>query len=598
MNIINKILIANRGEIAVRVMKTAGKLGIKTVAVYSEIDKDSLHVSFADESHCIGDSDLSDTYLNIEKIIGIAKMANCDAVHPGYGFMAENSRFVDACNEAGIIFIGPTTNSMKVMGNKIEAREFVSKLDIPMTKGVTGNKETLLEASKSIAFPLLLKAAAGGGGKGMRIVYNETELAEAIEATSREAKSYFGDETVYIEKYIQNPRHIEVQILGDNFGNVIHLFERECSIQRRYQKIIEESPSPTLTPELRIKMGKAAVRIGKEINYNNAGTIEFLVDEDLNFYFLEMNTRIQVEHPVTEMVCGIDIVEEQIHIAAGNPLRYNQQDIKQNGHAIECRIYAEDPANNFQPSPGKMLLFKEPEMNDIRIDTGITKDTEIKSSFDPMICKLIVWNNSREEATYKMLHALNEFVIHGINTNISYLMALLQNEAFVHNKISTKFCDEFTQQIIENLNTEKAKIPTFIPLIAYTLYSLNNKSIQEKAHFTDEYNVWNSIGYWRDLMKLRIYLSEKEFILDIENIKNKEYQISLTGEKYNVSFKSIENNKIELFINDIFYTAYISEDLKCNASLSYSGFIFSLSRKDILHKDTATFRIEDYIEAT
>ena len=598
MNIINKILIANRGEIAVRVMKTARKLGIKTVAVYSEIDKDSLHVSFADESHCIGESELSDTYLNIEKIIGIAKKANCDAIHPGYGFMAENSRFVDACNEAGIIFIGPTTNSMKVMGNKIEAREFVSKLDIPMTKGVTGNKETLLEASKNIAFPLLLKAAAGGGGKGMRIVYKEADLAEAIEATSREAKSYFGDETVYIEKYIENPRHIEVQIIGDNFGNVIHLFERECSIQRRYQKIIEESPSPTLTPELRIKMGEAAVRIGQEINYNNAGTIEFLVDEDLNFYFLEMNTRIQVEHPVTEMVCGIDIVEEQIHIAVGNPLRFKQHDIKQNGHAIECRIYAEDPANNFQPSPGKMLLFKEPEIADIRIDTGITKDTEIKSSFDPMICKLIVWNNTREEAANKMLHALNEFVIHGINTNITYLIALLQSDAFIKNRISTKFCDDFTAQIIENLNAEKAKIPTFIPLIAYTLYSLNNKSIQERIHFTDEHNVWNAIGYWRDLMKLRIYLSDKEYVLDIESIKNKEYQISIADEKYKVNFKSIENNKIELFINDIFYTAYISEDLKCNASLSYSGFIFSLSRKDILHKDTATFRIEDYIETT
>jgi acetyl-CoA carboxylase biotin carboxylase subunit len=520
MNIINKILIANRGEIAVRVMKTARKLGIKTVAVYSEIDKDSLHVSFADESHCIGESELSDTYLNIEKIIGIAKKANCDAIHPGYGFMAENSRFVDACNEAGIIFIGPTTNSMKVMGNKIEAREFVSKLDIPMTKGVTGNKETLLEASKNIVFPILLKAAAGGGGKGMRIVYKEADLAEAIEATSREAKSYFGDETVYIEKYIENPRHIEVQIIGDNFGNVIHLFERECSIQRRYQKIIEESPSPTLTPELRIKMGEAAVRIGKEINYNNAGTIEFLVDEDLNFYFLEMNTRIQVEHPVTEMVCGIDIVEEQIHIAVGNPLRFKQHDIKQNGHAIECRIYAEDPANNFQPSPGKMLLFKEPEIADIRIDTGITKDTEIKSSFDPMICKLIVWDNIREEAANKMLHALNEFVIHGINTNITYLIALLQSDAFIKNRISTKFCDDFTTQIIENLNTEKAKIPTFIPLIAYTLYSLNNKSIQERVHFTDEHNVWNTIGYWRDLMKLRIYLSDKEYVLDIESIKN------------------------------------------------------------------------------
>ncbi|MFZ4413524.1 MAG: acetyl/propionyl/methylcrotonyl-CoA carboxylase subunit alpha [Bacteroidales bacterium] len=598
MNIINKILVANRGEIAVRVMKTAKKLGIKTVAIYSEIDKDALHVTYADESHCIGEAELSETYLNISKIIEIARKSNCDAIHPGYGFMAENSKFVDACNEAGIIFIGPTTHSMKVMGNKIEAREFVSKLNIPMTKGIIGNKETLLEASKNIAFPLLIKAAAGGGGKGMRIVYTDAELSDAIETTSREAKSYFGDETVYIEKYIENPRHIEVQILGDNFGNVIHLFERECSIQRRYQKIIEESPSPTLTPELRIRMGEAAVRIGKEIAYNNAGTIEFLVDEDLNFYFLEMNTRIQVEHPVTEMVCNIDIVEEQIRIAAGNPLRWKQEDVKQTGHAIECRIYAEDPANNFQPSPGKMLLFKEPEIADIRIDTGITKHTEIKSSFDPMICKLVVWSNSREEASRKMLTALHEFVIHGINTNISYLIALLQNEAFIQNKISTKFCDEFTPQIIEKLNIEKNKIPPHIPLIAYTLYSLNNKAIQERNHCMHEYNIWNTIGYWRDLMRIRIYLSEIEYYINIDHIKNNDYQFEFLGEKYLSVIKSIDDHKIEFFINDVFYTAYISEDLKCNAFLSYSGFVFSLIRKDILHKDTSTFRIEDFIEVT
>ncbi len=596
MNIFNKILIANRGEIAVRVMKTAKKLGIKTVAVYSEIDKDSLHVAFADEAHCIGISELSETYLNIQKIIAIAKQSNCDAIHPGYGFMAENSKFVDACNDAGIIFIGPTTHSMKVMGNKIEAREFVRKLNIPMTQGVTGNKETLLNAGKNIAYPLLLKAAAGGGGKGMRIVYNENELSEAIDATAREAKSYFGDETVYIEKYIQQPRHIEIQILGDHFGNVIHLFERECSIQRRYQKIIEESPSPTLTPELRLKMGEAAVRIGKAIAYNNAGTIEFLVDEDLNFYFLEMNTRIQVEHPVTEMVCGIDIVEEQIYIASGNPLRLQQSDIEQKGHAIECRIYAEDPSNNFQPSPGKMLLFKEPAIADIRIDTGITKDTEIKSSFDPMICKLIVWSNRREEATKKMLNALNEFIVHGIHTNITYLSALLQNKAFIQNNISTNFCDDFTPQIIEKLHTEKEHIAVYIPLIAYTLYSLNNTTIQDSSHFSDKQSIWNTIGYWRDLMKINIYLSDVEYTISIDSIKKKEYQLDISGTNYNARLKTIDDHKIEFFINDIFFTAFISEDLKNNAFLSYNGIIFNLIRKDILHKDTATFRLEDYME--
>lgn len=596
MKIFKKILVANRGEIAVRVMKTAKKLDISTVAIYSEVDKDSLHVSFADEAYCIGKVELIDTYLNINKIIEIAKHTGCDAVHPGYGFMAENSAFVRACNEAGIVFIGPNTNSMKVMGNKIEAREFVKKLNIPMTEGVTGDLETLLKASKNITFPLLVKAAAGGGGKGMRIVYSDGELAEAIESTSREAKSYFGDETVYVEKFIEDPRHIEIQILGDNFGNVVHLFERECSIQRRYQKIIEESPSPTLTQEVRLQMGEAAVKIGKAIGYNNAGTIEFLVDKDLNFYFLEMNTRIQVEHPVTELVTGIDIVEEQIFIAAGNKLRLKQENIKQSGHAIESRIYAEDPSSNFMPSPGKMYMFLEPTLFGIRIDTGITKNTEIKSFFDPMICKLIVWEKDREEATKKMLHALNEFIIHGIKTNITYLIALLQNEAFITNKISTKFCDQYTGKIVEEIASEKENIPLCIPLLAYTLYSLNNKSIQERKHSSDEHNIWNIIGYWRDLMKIKLLYNEKEHNITIENVKNNFYQIEIDGHKYQTTLKTNSDGKLSYYIEDCFYVTYISEDAKGNAFLSYNGHIFNLLRKDILCKDTSVFRMEDFME--
>ena len=595
MKNIRKILIANRGEIAVRIMKTAKKLGIKTVAVYSEIDIDSLHVKFADESYCIGNSELSETYLNIDKIIESAKKTNCDAIHPGYGFMAENALFVDECDKAGIIFIGPDTYSMKIMGNKIEAREFVSKLGVPITYGITGDKQTLLNESIKIKFPVLLKAASGGGGKGMRIVYDITELDEAIEATSREAKSYFGDETVYIEKYIENPRHIEVQILGDNYGNVIHLFERECSVQRRYQKIIEESPSVTLTSELRKLMGEVSVNIGKAINYRNAGTIEFLLDEDLNFYFLEMNTRIQVEHPVTEIVCGIDIVEEQIKIASGQALSIKQENINQRGHAIECRIYAEDPLNNFMPSPGKMLLFKEPVAEDIRIDTGVTKDTVVKSSFDPMICKLISWGNTREEAIFKMHNALSDFIIHGIQTNIMYLKSLLQNEAFIKNKISTKFCDEQNISLTNNLNNIKEKIPFYIPLIAYTLYSLNNKNLQERIHYTDEHNIWNYIGYWRDMMKIKIFFNEIEFTIELEK-KNNEYKIIISDKKYYVILSKTEANRIEFYMDNTFHSAYISEDLKYNASVSYSGCIFSLNRRDILHKDASTFRIEDYVE--
>ncbi len=598
MKLFKKILVANRGEIAVRVMKTAKKLGIATVAIYSEVDKESLHVSFADESYCIGEVELSDTYLNIGKIIDVAKRYGCDAVHPGYGFMAENSQFVNECNKAGIVFIGPNTESMRIMGNKIEARNFVKTLNVPLTEGITGTVETLISAAKTIAFPLLVKAAAGGGGKGMRIVYSESELAEAIESTSREAKSYFGDETVYIEKFIEEPRHIEIQVLGDNFGHVIHLFERECSIQRRYQKIIEESPSPTLTPEVRQKMGEAAVKIGKAIGYNNAGTIEFLVDKNLNFYFLEMNTRIQVEHPVTEMVTGIDIVEEQLHIAAGNPLRINQEDVKQNGHSIECRIYAEDPSNNFLPSPGKMFLYKTPTIPDIRIETGIAKSTEIKSFFDPMICKLIVWDSNRDLATKKMINALHEFVIHGIKTNITYLIALLQNESFVQNTISTKFCDQYTPEIIDGINKEKEAIPAHVPLIAYSLFTLNNKDIQERKHYSDEHNIWNIIGYWREVMQIKILYAEKEYYIGVESTKKNEYSFYIEGKIYQATLKENAEGKLAFYMDDFFYTTYVSEDTKGNAFLSYHGHIFNLLRKDILSKDYSVFRLEDFVEDT
>ncbi len=598
MKLFKKILVANRGEIAVRVMRTAKKLGILTVAVYSEVDKESLHVSYADEAFCIGEVELSDTYLNISKIIEVAKQTGCDAIHPGYGFMAENSKFVTECNNAGITFIGPNTESMRIMGNKIEARNFVKKLNVPLTEGVTGTIENLISAAKKIEFPILIKAAAGGGGKGMRIVYKESELADAIESTSREAKSYFGDDAVYIEKFIEEPRHIEIQLLGDNFGNVIHLFERECSIQRRYQKIIEESPSPTITPEVRNKMGEAAVTIGKAIGYNSAGTIEFLVDKNLNFYFLEMNTRIQVEHPVTEMVTGIDIVEEQFYIAAGNQLRIKQQNVKQTGHSIECRIYAEDPSNNFLPSPGNMCFYKTPNISNIRIETGISKSTEIKSFFDPMICKLIVWENNRESATQKMINALNDFIIHGINTNISYLIALLNNESFINNLINTKYCDTHTPQIIENINSNKSKISEYIPLIAYCLYTLKNKNIQERKHYSDEHNIWNIIGYWREVMKLKIMFLEKEYQIDIKLKNNSKFEFEINSQIFNSEIIENSDGKFKFSINSNIYSTYISENLKGNAFVSYSGHIFNLLRKDVLKKDNSTFRLEDFVEDT
>ncbi|MFH0867260.1 MAG: acetyl-CoA carboxylase biotin carboxylase subunit [Bacteroidota bacterium] len=578
MKLFNKILVANRGEIAIRIIKSAKALGIKTVTVYSEVEADALHVKSGDESYCLGKVELHDTYLNIQKIVDVAVKSKCDAVHPGYGFLAENSLFVKACEKAGITFIGPHTNAMKIMGNKIEAREFVKKIKIPMTEGVTGDVATLLKAGKSIPYPLLIKAAAGGGGKGMRIVHNDKELGNALESTSREAKSYFGDGTVYIEKFIEEPRHIEIQIIGDNHGNVVHLFERECSIQRRYQKIIEESPSPTLTDAVRLKMGEAAVRIGKEIGYNNAGTIEFLVDKGLNFYFLEMNTRVQVEHPVTEMVTGIDIVKEQILIAAGNPLSFKQEDIKQNGHAIECRVYAEDPENNFLPSPGKMTYYKEPSGEGIRIDTGINKATTIESYFDPMISKLIVWGVDREFARNKIITALKDYVIHGIKTNITYLINLLQHKAYVSNNISTKFCEEQKEEMLTIVENAKKSTPFFVPLISYIIYSLNRKDETYK-------NIWNSIGYWRDLMKFDVEFEGKDISVFINNEKQCDFDFEISGEKYSVHINFMKEGKIVLTINNDVYNTYISTEPTGNAYISCDGNIFRSIRKDILIKE-------------
>ena len=576
MKLFNKILVANRGEIAIRIIKSARALGIKTVTIYSEVEANALHVKYGDESYCIGKVELSDTYLNIDKIIDVAVKAKCDAIHPGYGFLAENPLFVDACNKAGITFIGPTTHAMKIMGNKIEARAFAKNINVPMTEGVTGDVETMLKAVKSIAFPVLIKAAAGGGGKGMRIVHNENDLKEALESTSREAKNYFGDGSIYIEKFVEEPRHIEVQIIGDNHGNVVHLYEIECSIQRRYQKIIEESPSPTLTDEVRNKMGETAVKIGKAINYNNAGTIEFLVDKDMNYYFLEMNTRVQVEHPVTEMVTGIDIVKEQILIAAGNPLSFTQEEVKQNGHAIECRIYAEDPDNNFMPSPGTMTYYKEPSGEGIRIDTGIEKATTIESFYDPMISKLIVWGADRENARIKIIESLKEYIVHGIKTNVTYLINLLQHDAFIKNNITTKFCDEYKDEMISLMNKGKEVVPYYAPFISYLIYSLDIKDT------ISHNNVWSTIGYWRDLMKINVAFEAKDILVFFNRKKDNDYEFEINNTKYNVHVKDHNEGKLDITINDEPFTTYVSTDTRRNAFISCNGYIFQAIRKDIL----------------
>lgn len=580
MKTFSKILIANRGEIAVRVIRSAQKLGIETVAVYSSADEEALHVEMADVAYSLGESlELSDTYLNIEKIVQIALRSGSEAIHPGYGFLSENPKFVAACEKAGIIFIGPNSKAMKLMGNKIESREFVKKLGIPMTAGITGDHETLLKLAKEIPLPILVKAAAGGGGKGMRIVRDLKELPQILESTEREAKSYFGDGTIFIEKYIEEPRHIEIQVLGDNHGNAVHLFERECSIQRRYQKIIEESPSPTLTPDIRQKMGEAAVRIAKEIGYNNAGTVEFLVDKDLNFYFLEMNTRVQVEHPVTEMVTGIDIVREQIRCASGFPLSLGQSSIKQNGHAIECRVYAEDPSNNFLPSPGDMSLYSEPGGNGIRVDSGIDEASTIQSFYDPMISKLITWGEKREEAREKMIRALKNYTIHGIKTNISYLIRILGHQAYIDNRISTKYCHDHTTDLVALIEAEKKRIPLHLPVIAYLMYEFHKDLLREE---TTEYNVWNQIGFWRDLMEINITSDDRNLPVKIRQNHNGIYHFSFQDQTHTAHIKTLEENTVELSIDDYIHRFEISNDVKGNGFVSTDGQIFNLARKDML----------------
>ncbi len=442
---IRKILIANRGEIAVRVMRACRDLGITSVAVFSDCDHTAYHVRMADEAYHIGPSPSTESYLVHDKIIEVAKKSKADAIHPGYGFLAENADFAQRCVDEGIIFIGPTPRTIRLLGDKLQARATALKAGLPVTPGGefdAGDTEEAAKLAGKIGYPVLVKAAAGGGGKGMRVVTEPDSLPAALETASREAASAFGDGRVYIEKYLTRPRHIEFQILCDEHGNCIHLFERECSIQRRHQKVIEESPSPVMTPELRKEMGAAAVNIAKASGYVGAGTVEFLVDEDLSYYFLEVNTRLQVEHPVTEMVTGLDLVREQIAIAEGNKLSFGQDEVSQNGHAIECRIYAEDPEAGFMPSTGILKNYRMPAGPGVRVDSGVVIFNEIPIYYDPMIAKLIIWGANRTEAIHRTRRALEEYRISGVKTTIGFHRVIMDNKKFIAGDISTKFLNE------------------------------------------------------------------------------------------------------------------------------------------------------------
>jgi len=492
-----KILVANRGEIAVRVIRACREMGIKSVAVYSDIDKAALHVQVADEAVCVGEAAPAQSYLNIDNIIKAAKDTKAEAIHPGYGFLSENYIFADRCEKEGIVFIGPTAKSMKLVGDKVASREVIEKAGIPLIPGMRGKSTDAKECiagAKKIGLPVLLKASAGGGGKGMRIIRSIDELEPAVEASMREAQAAFGDPSVYLEKYIEKPRHIEFQVLADNHGNAVHIFERECSIQRRHQKIIEESPSPVLDDDLRRRMGETALKVVEVSNYTNAGTVEMLLDEDGSYYFLEVNARLQVEHPVTEMVCGIDLVHAQIRIASGEKLWFKQSDLAQRGHAIECRIYAEDPENSFLPSAGKILFMKEPSGPGVRHDCGIYSGSEVSVYYDPILSKLVTWAPDRDTCCQRMVSALNDFPILGTKTNIEFLRDAVAHPEFKNGNTFTNFIPVNMPDWMPVISPE-----TFDKsLITASIYSNNKRSSNNTVSGDNEIpSPWMVLGDWQ-----------------------------------------------------------------------------------------------------
>lgn len=474
-----KILVANRGEIAIRVMKTAQKMGIKTVAVYSTADRNAPHVKFADEAVCIGEAPSSQSYLLGSKIIEVAKSLNVDAIHPGYGFLSENADFAEEAEKNNIIFIGPKSKAIRIMGSKLAAKDAVKKYNIPM---VPGYDEAITDVEKAkvvatqIGFPILIKASAGGGGKGMRVVETEVDFVAQMDRAISEAISAFGDGSVFIEKYVGSPRHIEIQVMADSHGNVLYLFERECSIQRRHQKVIEEAPSSVLTPELRKKMGEAAVLVAKSCDYLGAGTVEFLLDENNNFYFLEMNTRLQVEHPVTELISGTDLVEMQIKVARGEVLAIKQEDIQIKGHAMELRVYAEDPLNDFLPSVGHLDVYQLPEGKGVRVDNGFEQGMDIPIYYDPMLAKLITYAETREEAIQIMLKAIEGYQVEGVHTTLPFGKFVFEHEAFRSGKFDTHFVKKYYNA--EMLKNQKAKEAEIAALVALKQYFEDQKIVR------------------------------------------------------------------------------------------------------------------------
>jgi 3-methylcrotonyl-CoA carboxylase alpha subunit len=576
MKLLNKILIANRGEIAVRIIRTLQRMGISSIAVYSWHDKDALHVRMADEAYDLGGNDLEETYLDISKIIHIARQSNADGIHPGYGFLSEKYEFARATAVAGINFIGPTPEVIQLMGDKIKARKTMMEIDIPMIEGFEGESDEILKWSSEHSYPLLLKATGGGGGKAMRIVNGPSDLILNLEVVSREAQNYFGNGKVFIERYLPEARHIEVQVLADHYGNILIPGERECSVQRRFQKVIEEAPASSLSQKTRADIYSSAYKIVQKTGYNNAGTLEFLVDKSGNHFFLEMNTRLQVEHPVTEMVTNIDIVEQQILIAAGNQMNLKQDNIQVSGHAIEARVYAEDPEKEFMPSPGTIELYYEPKMPGLRIDSGIDGPEVLHPEYDPLIAKVIFHGESREEALDGLSTALKNFIINGPKTNREFIREILSEPNFLRNKISTNYLEKASPLLMINLQVKKMKFQKSRIFAAWLAWKLSvRKEIEEKS-------VWKQIGCWRMVIRKSILFNNLQIDIIVENITGPVIQFSIGDEKHKMILKSHCNESIIFELDGIWSSASVSRAYSYEDIICIEGLEFKIRPLDYL----------------
>jgi 3-methylcrotonyl-CoA carboxylase alpha subunit len=590
---LKKILVANRGEIAMRIVKSIRSLGIPAVAVYAEDDKDSLHVSSADEAFSLGEGGIKDTYLNIHKIIEAALFSGCDAIHPGYGLLSENSLFAKACREHNLIFIGPSKEVLQLMADKTEARKMVAELGIPILSGYECSVSELL-LTKDLCFPLIVKPSLGGGGKGMHIVHHSEELQKSVKTASREADNYFADSRVYFEQYIEFARHIEIQIAADHFGNVIHLFERECTIQRNFQKIIEEAPSPSLDDGLRNTLTSAAVKIAQAAKYANIGTVEFLLDEKNNWYFIEMNTRIQVEHPVTEAITGIDLVKLQLEIASDRPLPFSQDNIRMTGHAIELRVNAEDTLNHFRPSSGDITLFTYPVRT--RFDTFINAPYVLTSHYDSLLGKLVVWAEDRIKAHDSAMRFLEDVHVHGIETNVPFLKEILKSNQFVENKLYTRYCNDLIPSFVSEFQTKKEHQPFYIPVIAFVFLNFGRKQSSASS-------AWQHVGYWRFVQEVRVRYNKEIFFVRFQE-KSSQWIYRISDTEYIAQITYLEKIVV-IKMNGFTHKVYYSFTRDGRTIIETGGFVHKLESPDLLgtavikrhHQDTSENLINNYIRA-